>query len=169
MEDKKGKIWIGTSGTLSIYDPLTKLKPGEITFTEITNNEGNTFENIWSILEDKKGHIWLGGQNGLWRYDGNSFTNLTRTSVMCVYEDKKGNVWFTHSTPDQHKAGFSYYDQKSLLNRDPKATQIFVGDGMFFGITEDKDGGIWVGNLDGVFRYDGKSVNYFRDEQTKSK
>lgn len=163
LEDKKGKIWIGTRGTLSIYDPIAKIEPDDVPFTEITNDEGKTFNNIWSIIEDKKGNIWLGGQNGLWLYDGNSFTNLIMTSIISVYEDKKGNVWFTH------KAGLSCFEQKSLLGSNPKATQIFIGDGMFFGITEDKEGDIWVGGLDGVFRYDGTSVDYFRDEQSMNK
>jgi len=163
MEDKTGKIWVGTRGNLSIYDPLAKLKPDEVLFTEITNDEGKPFENIWSIIEDKKGNIWVGGQQGLWRYDGNSFTNLATINVMSVYEDKKGNVWFTH------QAGFSRYDQKSLLSSNPKATQVFIGDGMFFGIMEDKNGDIWIGNLDAVLRYDGKAVTYFGNEPSSNK
>ena len=169
MEDKSGKIWVGTRGTLSIFDPLAKPKPNKVIFTEITNSQGKAFENIWSILEDKKGNIWLGGQHGLWRYDGNSFTNLTTVSVISIYEDKKGTVWFTHGANATHKTGFSYYDQKSLLGSDPKATQVFIGGGMLWGMIEDKDGTIWVGKLNGVLRYDGKSVNYFRDEELKSK
>jgi ligand-binding sensor domain-containing protein len=169
MEDKTEKIWVGTRGTLSIYDPLAKLELGEVAFTEITNNDGKTFENIWSILEDTKGNIWLGGQYGLWSYDGNSFTNLTIVSVMSVYKDKKGKVWFTYGANTTHTTGFSYYDQKSLLGIAPKATQVFIGGGILWGMTEDKDDAIWVGKLDGVFRYDGKAVNYFMDEQSKSK
>ena len=155
-------------GSVSIFDPLAKPESDIVTFTEIINEEGKTFENVWSILEDKKGNIWLGGQNGLWRYDGNSFNNLSTTSVMFVYEDKKGNVWFTHGTNNRQKAGFSYFDKKSLLGSYPKPTPIYIGGGMFFGLTEDKVGDIWVGKLDGVYRYDGKSVSYFRDKQSKS-
>jgi ligand-binding sensor domain-containing protein len=35
---------------------------------------------------------------------------------------------------------------------------------MFFGITEDADGGIWLGSLNGVGRYDGKDFDWFRAE-----
>lgn len=169
MEDKSGKIWIGTRGTVSIYDPLAILEPGKVTFTDFTDYKGKTFDNVWSILEDTKGAIWLGGQHGLWRYDGNLFTKLTTASVMSVYEDKKGNVWFTHGADATHKTGFSYFDQEALLGSNPKATPVFIGGGMLWGMTEDKDGAIWVGKLDGVFQYDGKSVNYFSDEQSKGK
>jgi ligand-binding sensor domain-containing protein len=169
MEDKSGKIWVGTRGMVSIYDPLATLEPDKVTFTDFTDNEGKTFYNIWSILEDKKGNIWLGGQNGLWRYDGNIFINLTTVSVISIYEDKKGNVWFTHGADATHTTGFSYYDQKSLLESNPKATQVFSGGGMLWGMAEDKDGAIWVGKLNGVLRYDGKSVSYFSDQQSKGK
>ncbi len=39
-----------------------------------------------------------------------------------------------------------------------------IGGGMLWGIAEDKDGAIWVGKLDGILRYDGKSVTYFKDK-----
>jgi ligand-binding sensor domain-containing protein len=169
MEDKTGKIWVGTRGTLSIYDPLAKHEPNEVIFTEVINNDGKAFENIWSVLEDKKGNIWLGGQYGLWHYNGNLFTNLTTVSVISVYEDKKGKVWFTHGANTTYTTGFSYYDQESLLGSAPKATQVFAGSGILWGMTEDKDGAIWVGKLDGVLRYDGKSVSYFKDEELKNK
>lgn len=165
MEDVTGKIWVGTRGSLSIYNPSANQDSGVVSFTELTNDEGSTFENIWSILEDKKGNIWLGGQNGLWRYDGFTFTNFTKISVMSVYEDKKGNIWFAHGPNGNQKSGLSYFNQKSLLSNHPKTTEISLGTGMFFGITEDKEGCIWVGNLEGVYRYNGKSVSCFKDKK----
>ncbi len=163
MEDNTGKIWFGTRGNLCVYTPSSSLKSAEKTFTEIRNNQGLPFTNVWSIIEDKKGNIWIGGGDGLWRYDGLSFKNFSTEFVICVYEDKKGNIWVTNS-----EEGLIRYDEKTLLNEKATAVQIFNGRG-FLGITEDKDGGIWVGKLDGVFRYDGKSINYFRDEQSKNR
>jgi len=164
MEDKTGKIWIGTRGTLCIYDPLANPVSDDIKFTEITDNKGKAFENIWSIIEDKKGNIWLGGQYGLWRYDGYSFTRFNTNNIMSILEDKKGNLWFTHSITGHQKAGLSCYMLKSLLESNPKAIPVFIDSNMFFGIAEDKYGAIWVGKLDGVFRYDGKSVHNFKNE-----
>jgi len=167
MEDKSGNIWVGTRGTVSMYNPLAKFKKGELPFKEVKNDAGRPFENVWSIIEDINGNIWLGGQYGLWRYDGYSYTHLTSVSTQYVYEDKKGIIWFTHGADATHSIGLSYYDQNSLLGSTPKATQVYSGGGMLWGIAEDKDGAIWVGKLDGVFRYDGKSVNYFIDEYLK--
>jgi ligand-binding sensor domain-containing protein len=169
MQDKSGKTWVGTRGTVSIYDPLANHIPGEKLFKEAKNNVGKPFENIWSIIEDRNGNIWLGGQFGLWRYDGNSYTHLTSVSTQYIYEDKKGVVWFTHGADAIHTVGLSYYDQESLFSNDLNATQVFSGGGMLWGISEDKNGDIWFGKLDGVLRYDGKSVVFFKDDLLKDK
>lgn len=154
MEDRTGKIWFGTRGTACVYDPSTS------TFTEIKNDEGKPFENVWSIIEDKRGYIWLNG-GGLWRYDPirDSFTHITDMVGICIYEDKKGNIWFNTGL---FESGLSRFDEKSLLSEKPIATQVFKGlIGMYWGISEDKEGNIWVGGGDGVWRYDGKTVTYY--------
>ena len=140
-----------------------------ISFTEITNNKGDTFENIWSIIEDKKGNIWIGGQFGLWRYDGNMFTNLTTMNTNYIFEDRKGNIWFTHKNSENQKHSLSRYDQESLKSDHPVYSQIHTGNSMFFGINEDINGSIWVGILDGVFRYNGNSINYFKETKPNNK
>lgn len=154
IEDKTGKIWFGTRGTACVYEPLTS------TFTEITTNDGIPFTNVWSIIEDKKSNIWIGSENGLWRYDGSSFTNFTTKVVNCIYEDKKGNIWTTSP-----RGSLSRYDEKLLLNEKASPVEIFRSDSMFFRVTEDKEGNIWVGTIEGVFRYDGMSINYFRNNK----
>ncbi|HEV7780801.1 MAG TPA: two-component regulator propeller domain-containing protein [Chitinophagaceae bacterium] len=36
---------------------------------------------------------------------------------------------------------------------------------MIFGILEDDKGNIWFGSFDGVYRYDGKTITYFRNKE----
>ncbi|WP_028527028.1 ligand-binding sensor domain-containing protein [Runella limosa] len=144
IEDKTGKFWFGTRGHAFVYDGKT--------FTSLTHNN-SPFWNVRKIIEDKKGNIWLGGFNGLWRYDGRRFTNLIWEGVGYVYEDKKGNLW----TGSESDPGWvlSRYEAKSLSKKKPKVTVINPLNGiMFFDILEAKDGSIWFGSLDGVFRYD---------------
>jgi ligand-binding sensor domain-containing protein len=151
FEDKTGKLWFGTNGYTFIYDGKT--------FTAVSNKEGRTFTNVWSIIEDKKGNIWLGG-DGLWRYDGSTFTNFTGNSVRYVYEDKKGNIW-TSGFNDKGKFAFSRYDEKSLSNKNPTVTEITQSLNLF-GILETNDGSIWFGAFDGVYRYDGNTITDFK-------
>ncbi len=181
IEDKAGKLWFGTRGDACYYDASPAGRQGK-TFTKFTNKEGVAFVNVRSIIEDKEGNIWLGGNDGLWRYDGSSlptgqagFTNFTTNFVGYIYEDKKGNIWTSSAANgNPHKWVLSRYDKKYLPYEKATVTQITIQEDMFFGILEDKEGGIWFGTLNGVCRYDaspsgrqGNTFNYFKDTGDK--
>jgi len=153
VEDESGKLWIGSRGDARFYAPSNSLSK-EKTFTKITTKDGMSFQNVRRIIKTKNGDMWLGGNNGIWRYDGISFTNLSKNFGGYIYEDKKGNIYTnTASDGNAQRWDFSRYDVESLSNKKPIATPVKTEDNMFFGITEDKEGGIWVGHLHGVFRY----------------
>ncbi|HEY5392729.1 MAG TPA: two-component regulator propeller domain-containing protein, partial [Hanamia sp.] len=128
------------------------------TFTTITNKDGKAFANVRSIIKDKKDNIWLGGYDGLWRYDGSTFTNFTQNFVGDVYEDRKGNIWTSSQSDNGQDWALSRYDEKSLSNKKPTVTEIKSGGNGLFGILEARDGSIWFGSGNGVYRYDGKTV-----------
>jgi ligand-binding sensor domain-containing protein len=65
--DKKGNLWFGTKGGVSLFDGTA--------WTSFTENEGLSSDNILSIAEDKAGTIWLGTDNGV-----TSLTNGKLTS-----------------------------------------------------------------------------------------
>ena len=109
--------------------------------------------------------MYLGGEHGLWRINGGSATQFYKMGATGVYEDKRGNIWFTHRDDDPHMAGLSLIDNHSLKSNNPKINHIYTGDGMFFGISEDKKGNIWVGTLQGVLKYDGERITYYRNEK----
>jgi ligand-binding sensor domain-containing protein len=165
IEDKTGKLWFGTRGYAFMYDGKT--------FTAITNMDGKPFANVRSMITDKKGNIWLGGNDGLWRYNGSTFTNFTQKFVGYIYEDKKGNIWTSsESSDDLSKVlnstnntawALSRYDEKSLSNKKPTVTQIAYKP-MIFGILEARDRSIWFGSIDGVYRYDGKTITDFKSK-----
>jgi ligand-binding sensor domain-containing protein len=157
-EDKTGKLWIGTRGKAFVYDGKT--------FTTLIH-EGKAFNNVWSIIEDKKGNIWFGVNgghaNGLWRYDDSTFTKVSQRGVYAIVEDKKGNIW----TTGEGNAGggvwaLSRYDQKSLYNKTPTVTEIISREPALLGILDANDGSIWFGAVDGVYRYDGKTITDFK-------
>ena len=105
----------------------------------------------------------MGGNDGLWRYDGSSFINFTKNFVGYIYEDQKGNIWTSSTaTGNPNYWTLSRYAPKPLHYEMPTATEIKSEDNMFFGIHEDQEGGIWLGTLKGVGRYDGTAFNYFK-------
>ncbi len=162
LEDKTGKFWFATRGHLFTYDGKK--------FTIVKHN-GESFINTRTIMEDKKGNIWFSGSTGLWRYDFNTFRNFTENFTGYVYEDKAGNIW-TSSQPGFYTGSdrwaLSRYDAKTLSSQTPTVTDILADyegyKNMIFGILEDKDGNIWFGALDGVYRYSGKTITDFKDK-----
>ncbi len=54
---------------------------------------------ISDMITDQKGNIWLAGQEGLFRYDGHSFTHFSDSEVFLekeistLKEDHQGNIW----------------------------------------------------------------------------
>jgi ligand-binding sensor domain-containing protein len=160
MEDKTGKLWLGTRGDACLYDGKT--------FNILTNNEGKPFTNVWAIIEDKKGNVWLGA-DGLWRYDGRTFTKIHQRSAYSIIEDKTGNIWTTGEEMPYGDWVLSRYDEKTISTKNPTVTEIIksgentsLGENAFFGILEANDGSIWFGSLNGVYRYDGKTITDFK-------
>ena len=106
----------------------------------------------------------MGAYDGLWRYDGSTFTNFTQNFVAHIYEDKKGNIWTTSQRANDRSWALSRYDEKSLTNKEPTVTEI-TNKPMISGIVEDDKGNIWFGATDGVYRYDGKTVTDFKSKK----
>jgi ligand-binding sensor domain-containing protein len=159
LEDKTGRLWFGAQlENMFVYDGKT--------FTILKNKDGKAFNNVWSIIEDKKGSIWFGDVDGLWRYDGSTFTNVSQRGAYAIIEDKKGNIWTTGAVNSKVWA-LSRYDAKSLYNKMPTVTEIVSAGPAFFGILEANDGSIWFGSGGGVHRYDGKTFTDFKSSLTK--
>ena len=150
------------------------------TFTVLKNKDGKTFTNVWGITEDRKGNIWFGAtiiedkrgdtsfvSQGLWRYDGSTYTKVSQKGAYAIIEDKNGNIWTTGNAnfPNGNAWALSRYDQKSLYNKEPTVTEIKSQPGMLLGILEDAKGNIWFGSGGGVYRYDGKTITDFKSKE----
>jgi ligand-binding sensor domain-containing protein len=112
------------------------------------------------IFEDKAGNIWFGGRTneGVYRYDGKTVTNLKLTELYQngpkpkahnwawpQMQDKNGNIWFSNW------GGAYMYDGKTF-------TGFTAKDGLnnVSRIIEDRKGNIWFGCGDGLSRYDAR-------------
>src|SRR6185295_3050298 len=71
--------------------------------------------NVWDIKQDRNGNIWFAASDGVYRYDGKSFTNITgkliSVPIFSIFEDRKGDFWF-----GTYGSGVYYYDGKSFQN-----------------------------------------------------
>lgn len=143
----------------------------EISQISITKNQPDTTirlkfsSGIRAIMEDSKGNIWFGShQEGVAVFDGIKFTyfsledGLSANQVRSIYEDSNGIIWFECST------GISSYTEKKIITYKEKNFNSinnwqsgkndiwFKGDESFgYNGKEIKPG---------VYRYDGKQLNY---------
>ena len=123
--------------------------------TRPINNVPNSITR--TIIQDKTGNIWFATFEGIFKYDGKSFTNITSNvssaRFFSVLEDSKGNLWF-----GSIGSGVYYYDGKSFQN-------FTTDDGLLNNeivcIYEDKTGNIWFGVNGGASLYDGKSFRNY--------
>lgn len=170
LEDKTGKLWVGTRGDGFVYDGKK--------FTTLTH-QGEPFLHVSAIMEDRKGTIWLSGFNGfkggrrpggLYRYDGSTFMKVSERGAYAIIQDKKGAIWTTGPVNPANSTvqALSRYEAKSLYSHTPTVTEIRSGK-VFLGLLEASDGSIWFGDATGVYRYDGKTITDFYNKEGQKK
>src|SRR5687767_12034866 len=83
----------------------------------ITTQASGPSDNVHCGLLDNAGNLWFGTTgDGVYRYDGKSFTNyttdngLSSNAVWSILEDRTGNIWFGTDS------GLSRYDGKSIAS-----------------------------------------------------
>jgi hypothetical protein len=103
LEDKKGRIWIGTDNGLELLDKKTG------TFKHFRHNPNNskTLSNshVFSLLEDDNGNIWIATGRGLNKFNPESETftvyteknGLANNFIVGLLSDDKGNIWMSSS------------------------------------------------------------------------
>jgi ligand-binding sensor domain-containing protein len=123
---------------------------------------------VRTIKQDRKGNIWITSWEGVYKYDGKSFTNITSevssARFFSVLEDRKGNFWFASIG-----SGVYYYDARlndgvgqgtSLPAGQASFRNFTTGDGLagneVTNIYEDKTGAVWFGTGNGASRYDAR-------------
>ena len=124
-------------------------------------------------MQAKSGKLWFATIDGVYIYDGKSFTPFIITEAAggfassnnnaeYILEDKAGNIWFGGRGTE----GVYRYDVKSVIN--VKLKELFQNGqkpkahNWAWPQLQDKNGNIWFSNWGGVYRYDGKSFTSFK-------
>lgn len=112
---------------------------------------------VRAIFQDSKGNYWFGSHNeGVSFYNGKSFEyftaneGLSDNQIRSIQEDKNGKIWFGTQN------GVSSYNGKSIEDQTKEIIVTSKGDWM------KSDDDLWfaAGIKEGVYRYDGKNLNY---------
>lgn len=178
FEDKAGDIWFGSKSKISRYDGkkfTTLLIPGSVGSSFLSNNSINNNASekneLWSMMQDRNGTVWLGTTEGIYCYDGKSFTRfLDNKSILnpssvhlkwtqCIFEDKSGAIWFGSWVLANE--GICRYDPKRTGGKSITQYKPY-GEGWVRSILEDKNGDLLiVTRHNGVCRFDGENFINF--------
>lgn len=151
------------SANTDLIGPPPKRKPAaelDPYFVESTASTSTTAPPVIvrSVLQDRHGHYWLATWNGLVRYDGTTYTNVTnerglrRFRCFSLLEDDRGNIW-TGTTG----AGVYRHDGKGYINY---TTEDGLAGNTVLAMMQDRNGNIWFGG-EGLTRFDGETfVSY---------
>lgn len=175
LETADGKLWIGTDAGLCVYNGKTFTKLEIPLSQNPAVKKSNYFANshrIYSIIQGKDGRLWVATIDGLYVYDGTSFTRFeipeaangflsNSDKAERILEDKDGNIWFGSRTNE----GAYRYDGKTITKLVP---EVLFQDGptpkpvnWAWPQLQDKNGNIWFSSWGGAYRYDGKTFTSF--------
>lgn len=176
FEDQNGAIWIGTENGLFIYQGKTFRKitiPLQVNQPSNKNKYYGKSKAIFNIIQTKDRKIWFATINGVFTYDGKSFTPFvinkngggylnSNNNIEYMLEDKSGNIWFG----GRGNEGVYRYDGKSIINLKLQELTLQFGNlkvshNWAWPQLQDKNGDIWLSNWAGVYRYDGGKFTSF--------
>ena len=176
LEDKDGKFWIGTEKGLCLFNGKTFDKIQIPLPKNLPPNKNPYYQNHWvySMLQAKSGKIWFVTIDGVYVYDGKTFTHFpinearngyltSNDKVERILEDRAGNIWLGGRTNE----GVFRYDGKSITN--VKLQELIQGQNgprpkphsWGWPQLQDKNGNLWFSNWGGAYRYDGKTFTSF--------
>ena len=166
-EDWKGRIWVGTSVGLKLWN---KEKDN---FTTYKNNPGNdsslSNNNVNTIYADCDSNLWIGTYWGLnlWNSKTGSFTRFfinpkdsSRTgqnAATAILRDKTGKLWI-----GTWGAGIN------LLNPKIKNFKTYLMGIRVSCLFEDSDGVLWLGADNGLYTFDRKTDTFLRYKASRS-
>ncbi|MDW3194490.1 MAG: two-component regulator propeller domain-containing protein [Cytophagales bacterium] len=167
VEDSAGNVWFGTANGLSKYT-ASENNPG-VQFENYATDQGLEDKEIWSLFLDDNDQFWVGTTQGLYQFDGQSFSafDLPKAAVpdtVSIYsedritdiiKDRTGTYWFVTDgfgiTCYHPEKGFQFFTKENGLPNNSISS-----------LMEDSRGNIWIATmLGGLGRYsDGKFITY---------
>lgn len=128
---------------------------------------------VTKALLDKEGNMWFTTtKEGVFKYDGKTFTNFTVKEGFCsneiwsVIEDNKGLLWFATAKGLCRYDGYRFVNitlpQEDVQDVSPETGFPSRKTEVVSAIIQDSKGGFWLGtDASGAYHYDGKVFTSF--------
>lgn len=162
-ETSGGIFLFGSTGnSIKVQKEFAYKKKSKLIYAFGDNTYGNR---INFLLEDSEKNIWIAtslglcklsyGKDDIAKWEKTFFENdpVLNSKITFIYEDKENNLWFAGSNGvAQYKiADSSITSYTNILGYDVSSSTSIVKDNL---------NRIWIGNMKGVYLYDGKSIKH---------
>ncbi len=147
LEDGEGNVWVGTYA-----GGLNSLR--EAAFVTYGPRDGISTEVVLTVLEDRLGYVWLGTMQGLFRMHGEQVVpfagmeHVDQIAVTGIYQDSNDALWVGTFGMGLYRFADGEWRQWTTEDGLPAA--------YVYAVSEDPEGGIWVGTQKGVCRLEGE-------------
>jgi len=132
-----------------------------IKFEHISIEQGLSQSTVFCIIQDNRGFMWFGTDSGLNRYDGHEFKpytsdpknkdTLSHNLVISIFKGQSGILWI-----GTRGGGLNQFDPKTEKFTNHRNNQNFgpLKDMNIRAIHEDKQGILWIGTDEGLYKSD---------------
>ena len=154
--DSEGRMWFSTSQGMFYQD-------GD-GFNRFTSDDGLPHPAVKAVFHDREHQYWFATWGGVGLYDAHSISvfdlsaELSRevSEISQLVQDRRGDIWIGYAAPFLNRL------EKSVFRFDGEHFD-FVGTedddiDNCFAIYEDRDGCLWFGGVNGLFRYEGQKL-----------
>ena len=128
--------------------------------TRYADDSGLPSRIVRDVIQDQQGFIWVGGNNGLYKFDGQSFkpfhaslkdtVGLRDNKIISLYEAKDGKLWI--GTPK----GLHFMENDEIFHFPLKNSSLDTEE-YILNIFGDREGNIWISTYGGLFFLDGSN------------
>lgn len=152
----KGKLGI-TTLLLSFSVLITQGQPEKAAFRNLTSAQGLPNTSVADVTQDALGLIWIATWDGVYRYDGRTYKQISGKDCRKIAGDNQGGIWMSFT----QSGTVGYYDARtdSLkyygVHKDNRSPEIAV----------DEAGQVWAGLENGVARLDPVADTFLLDSQ----
>ena len=161
--------------SLTAQEQVRNIPQNQYKFKHLTIDQGLSNNQVRTVCQDSKGFIWFGTENGLNKFDGQSFiyywhdlndsNSVSANVINCIFLDSKDRLWIAHSDGiDYYNADLNNFVRFSQANIKEPTSQIVA-------ITEDKEGNFWFSGYHGLYKYnlETEELKYFSNNPDNPK
>jgi ligand-binding sensor domain-containing protein/signal transduction histidine kinase len=159
--DKDGSLWIGSNKGVARFSPESERF--ENILVPLKNKNASLEVSIRSLQFTDNSTLWIGTDKGIILFDTKTkstqkiqnniydFESLAANEVSTIYIDRTGGLWVGTRANGVDRLKF----KKTRFTHYKKVpgTRSSLSNNGVFGMTEDKDGNIWIATLDGLNKY----------------